>query len=513
MKQNRRTAHPWSKVTTDNKDAPLYAPAVEPLRLDAILTAMRPTIGKQHLIEVKQFLTNPEAHPTDDTTKVPVSKIDAADIKTMETADLIRAHATETKATVHAFTVKEIRKGKVRRRTIFHTLTANNNKAKQLDSSLMKVTSIRLLASRLRSCKYASTRDFKSYFHQLAFNKLVSMKYIFKTPDGKSYRLLRCPMGHRSSPRAATVTTNALIEILKQRVPQTFKFVYDVIIDDVLLASSNRDELEVIVNTFDSICKEFNVTISSSTEPSPVTVYRGIEFDLNKKTQRLKVDYVNKFGERTKMFKKKPTKARLVSLVGMIAYAVQIIDVPNISAVYKTLIRGFMHKPSGTEVEEAAHVIIRNAPQPMPPTAGTPYGGIVCADATPAQIAAIYADMNGSITARSRQIQQSPIHIAEAMATLMGQEMVPPFKIEHEVFFYTDNTPWLFAIHNSARSTTMSRGEEIQKSTSEILSDLRNARTPEDLKGGRSQNLTRSAIATNIPRSLKPKSSGRTIPA
>ena len=126
--------------------------------------------------------------------------------------------------------------------------------------------------------------------------------------------------------------------------------------------------------------------------------------------------------------------------------------------------------------------------------------------------------------------------------------MVPPFKIEHEVFFYTDNTPWLFAIHNSARSTTtelqakrdqfiasnrnkrilptnkyintslnptdgMSRGEELQKSTSEILSDLRNARTPEDLKGGRSQNLTRSAIATNIPRSLKPKSSGRTIPA
>ena len=72
----------------------------------------------------------------------------------------------------------------------------------------------------------------------------------------------------------------------------------DVIIDNVLFFSDDRQSLAIVCNNFVHLCECVTVTIGDYQQPSQRQVHRGIEFNLCEKTLRLKEKWCDKILKR-----------------------------------------------------------------------------------------------------------------------------------------------------------------------------------------------------------------------
>ena len=233
------------------------------------------------------------------------------------------------------------------------------------------------------------------------------------------------------------------------------KIKYDIIIDDVLFGSEYLDDLELVLKAFDALCQRFNVTIGTKVDPTNQIVHRGIQFDLELKTQCLKSEFVEKFNTRSEFYKRKPTMERAKSLLGMISHASQVIRIQSLTETHHEVIQALLRgKPNGKEFDAVTLEIDANIPVPMRRCEETPLGGTICADATPSRIAAMYIDVYGNVTTRADDIDMSPIHVAEAKATLLALQLVPPRRVTHTLIVISDNLTWLFSVISPGRITT-----------------------------------------------------------
>lgn len=451
--------NPWPTTNKNTTNIPLYAPSVLPLLFSTLLDFITRIFGQhdhsvKHLLMVQKYLEDKSTHTTAGTTEVRKSKLELNTIETLRNIGIIEElpSNTELPVTTVAFLVKEERKGSMRHRTIFHTLVDNVNGPK-LQEGVMKVASYNLLSARLRSCEFAATRDFRSYFHQLLFSPSVADCFIFQNHCGRKFRLLRAAMGHKNSPAAATAITKALV-LAAIHVSGVANAKYDIIIDDVIFASTDPESLSTLLAAFDHICQRFRVTIGAASEPSTKQVHRGIEFDLLNKTQRMKKEFVEKFKTRSEFYQTHPTASRAKSLMGMIAHAAQVVYLPRLSQTYIQLLKALSGKCDGHEFIECTKQILENPSTPMRACETTPFGGTLCADATPTRIAAMYVDQHGDIkTATENLSTPLPIHIAEAKATILSITLVPKHKVEHVIDIISDNLTWLYSVSQPGRST------------------------------------------------------------
>jgi hypothetical protein len=505
-------ADPWPKDKSTGK-IPLYAPSVLPLLISSLFQHTLQQLGRHDQVVsdlefVLRFLGNTESHTRITKTPVQKSKLDSHAIATLRNIGIIEETQTDLPSTTVAFLVKEKRKGTLRHRTIFHTIVDNNTGPKE---GTMKVAPIEMLGTRLRACRFAATRDFKSFFHQLSFTPPVADFFIFNVGNQK-FKLLRAAMGHKNSPAAATAVTKSLTILAINGARDTFpsfefEVKYDIIIDDVLFASQSKEVLQHVLKAFDSICDQFRVTIGSKTDPNETVTHRGIMFNLNSKTQSLKSEFIEKFKERTGNYNTRPNNDKARSLLGMISYAAQVIHVPKISEAYRNFIGTiFTQKISGQEFHCVQKDIIQNVPRPLPTSPGTPSAGTICSDATPLKIAAMYIDQHGNInTSTDALTEETPIHIAEAMATLLSLKLLPKYSITHSITVISDNLTWLYTVRKTGRITTPQL-EHIRNCFTQSMLELNlvpifqyitSAQNPTDALSRHSENLSWTSEQVN----------------
>ena len=274
-------------------------------------------------------------------------------------------------------------------------------------------------------------------------------------------------MGHKNSPPAASIITKTLVRMTLQHFKE-HKITFDYIIDDVLFACPEKGLLHSVMHHFDQLCERFGITIGSSTEPATEVVFRGVHFDLHRKTMQLKQEFIDKFKERYDMFRQKQTLERADSLMGSICYAAQILNMKHLSLAHQRVLRA--HLTSHIDAEaftEAVGEVCENAQVALPADYNTPSAGFIMSDATPIKAAAMYVNQNGTVKTVVHEFRSAtPIHIAEAMGTNLAWQLVPRFDTRHEILIYTDNTTWL---HSS----------NVHRISSDSLSDQKNTMADE----------------------------------
>ena len=260
-------------------------------------------------------------------------------------------------------------------------------------------------------------------------------------------------MGHKNSPAAATAITKALV-ITSLRLSNVRNVKYDIIIDDVIFGSQDASSLQHLLCTCDDLCEKFRLTIGAKSDPATTQVHRGIEFDLKHKTQKMKKEFVEKFKARAEYYTSHPTSSRAKSLMGMISHAAQVLYIPRLSHTYMRVLKSLTGNCDGKEFDDCSKFILQNPVTPMRSCETTPFGGTLCADATPRRIAALFVDQHGEIKTVTEDFQTDlHIHIAEARATILSITLVPFHKIAHTVDIISDNLTWLYSVSQPGRIT------------------------------------------------------------
>jgi hypothetical protein len=266
-------------------------------------------------------------------------------------------------------------------------------------------------------------------------------------------------MGNKNSAAAASAITHLLV-VLSLHFSQAQHILYDIIIDDVLFVARDYPNLHAVLYQFDSICASFSVTIGASTEISNTEVtHRGITFDLIQKTQRLKTQYLQKFSQRWNEFRSRPSLAKAISLVGMIAYAAQVIFIPSLPSVFRAYARIIAEdnkeviKSLVDDFASAATTIIANEPRHLESAEDMPFAGYCISDATPTTLAFIFVNAYGHVTADTRRIDNTITHVAEGMASIEAMQLLPNYSVTHRVHVIGDNQPWLYAIDPTRGAT------------------------------------------------------------
>ena len=258
-------------------------------------------------------------------------------------------------------------------------------------------------------------------------------------------------MGHKGSAALAHTVTKAITLCaikLSQATPSDIN--YDIIIDDIAFMAKDEQTLNAVLSHFDAICKTFKFSIGQSTTASTTFTHRGVDWDLKHKLQSLKVGFITKFRDRIAILSEKPSKARAESVLGMILYGARIIDTHTAPLDLKTTARYTPENFKDRAFEATAQIINTNTPRHTRPCDGAPYGGVLYADATPTTWASIFVNEKGDVSSVTGTFPSKlPIHTAEALATFYGtQELIPQFRVRHNIQIVTDNTVWLFSMEN-----------------------------------------------------------------
>jgi len=459
--KKKTSVTPWPKPVGEG---PLYAPAVKPMNVVALTEFAAQMLGEdcpavQDMRFVNDFLTNTAVHNAQPTSKMRASILSTSEIDTLLEAKLIEEVPFSSTTTTFAFLVSEEKKNAMRRRTIFHTIV-DNDQGPTASKRLMKITSIDLLSSRVRNSVVGAGRDFQSYYHQFKWSDEVSTMFVFEVGD-KKYKLTRSAMGHKNSAAAASTTTR-LITQLALFLSRSQNVKYDIVIDDVLFLGK-QDEVECVLGEFDKICERFDVTIGTRVPPSTEFVHRGIVFNTVTGMKQLKPAFLEKFKRRSTWYKTKPTINRAESIIGMIAYAAQVITITGLSSAFREFAACVLDrtKLSTSNFATAVAEIMRNKPSQLSAADSTPVGGTCISDATTTSTAAIFVNAFGEVTTRVSTLAfVTPIHVAEAIASIQAVQLVPPFQTAHRVECICDNTTW---IHSSNLTRTSAQSMEASK--------------------------------------------------
>lgn len=455
--------------------AELYAPAVAPLHHHLLSELLITNIPHDPMCNdfryVTLFLSDPEFHGGNPPTPVhePKSALLPDEQKALVNASLSEPYSgPSTFSTVRAFMRREMKKDKFRRRTIFHTICANDT-GRMPAPRLMQVRSYHILFSMTGRKKFGAGRDFKSFYHQFEFDPKVREILRYRYGDAL-FQLTRAAMGHKASAAAAHTTSKAIVLLALHRARKTPSDVhYDIIIDDVLFMSDSLEDLTAVCTAFDEICSEIHATIGTFSPPTTLLTHRGVEFDFEKRLRRVKTSTIDRLRARFEYFSRSPTLPRLRSIIGAVMFCRTIMCI-DVGDFLRAAIRAELTSqvPDPTIYRTTIDLVLANDWVHNVTTDTLPYGGTVVTDATLTHWAAIFVDQQGEVITSTGVVPEGPIHVSEALATLYALDSLPSFDVPHRVEFVTDNTVWLFSMHRS-----YARCDELQPIRSEFLGRLR----------------------------------------
>ena len=388
---------------------------------------------------VVEWLNDPAHHcPAD--SAVEDSEMTEAQLEQIRGADLLRATGDARPPTVVARLRKEEKRSSWRLRTIFHTLAANDG-AKMFTKSMMRVNSIKKLKRMARRNAFGATRDFKSFFHQLLLSLAVSEKYVIRVA-GKSYSLTRAAMGHKASAAAAHSITRAIAILAADGEAE-----WDVIIDDVAFFANTQEALDRVTRRFDEICASLGFTIGSGSDPSHLVSHRGIDFDLATKRVRVRETTRDRTLKRLELYARRPSTAKARSLLGTAVAAAQVIPIPVCDLMRRTA--AYLRGGPPADFSALAAVISNDAPNDPTSDDELPYAGAIVADATPISYGGVYVDAHGNVDYIAGTFapgQFISVNEAEAWATVLTAQLVPPRRHWAHIDVFTDNQVWCGAL-------------------------------------------------------------------
>ncbi|MDQ7008432.1 MAG: hypothetical protein Q9Q40_14515 [Acidobacteriota bacterium] len=462
----KRNTTPWK--APENKDAPVYAPKVLPLDVEAIITVAVNRMGEAdttvtQLRAVRQWLNDPTLHKVA-SVHVGESEVKDEQLSVIREAGLLREVAPRAATTKLRFTC-EVKKGAPRNRTLMHT-HAGNDAAHVFHPSMMRVNSMNTLKRMARRNKVGATRDFKSFYHQLRMSEAVGEKYVVKVGD-KYYALTRAAMGHKSSAPAAHSITRALAIMAARGEAE-----WDVIIDDVAFFAKDEPTLQRVLARFDELCATASVTVGTATPPSTQVEHRGIVMDMVAHTVRIRESTVTRIKSRVEWYKAAPTIARAKSLAGAAIAAGQVVQIP-VRAIMRSVAQ---YVNTGVPADfsalhQLADQTVPNAPDKHDPV---PFVGTIVADATLTSYGGVYVDPYGQVWTASGTFapgQFTSVAEAEAAATIYTARLLPQRRMWSKVDIFTDNMVWYATQQRRwAKSDTM---EPYRVAMAELLASKR----------------------------------------
>ena len=185
------------------------------------------------------------------------------------------------------FLVAEVSK---RRRRVIHDCLAAN--ALLPDPRPFNFVPINLLRQAIGPAKFAFQFDCANWFWQIPIKEDMRDAFAFRMGE-KWFRPTVLPMGFKHSVRIAHAI---VLWLVKKAAKQNSSF--DVYIDNGIFWSTDRSQVATFRRTFLDLCSHFNVQLSECTEVTGQFMHRGIAFDLENNSMKLKETFVDKLKQK-----------------------------------------------------------------------------------------------------------------------------------------------------------------------------------------------------------------------
>jgi hypothetical protein len=391
----------------------------------------------------------------------------------------VRECAKRLPPNTNAYGTAELKDSGWRKRTINNTYgenTLSRNAADGPSRPPHRVAPIHIMIKRMTRHRFGAGRDMKSFYNQFA---VKPDRFTFDTAKGQSLSLTRMAMGHVDAALIAHTTCLAILLLAIQRALMTHKgsVAYDVIIDDACFTASTRELCVAIETHFDTICTEYNFTVGRKNATASIISHRGVDIDLNTRNITARKAFIDKHAARLPILRKSPTAARCRSAVGTLVYHATMSPavrntIPMLLKAVASLMRETTStnlKAVGTILADAYTEMLRNDPWTVTDVSHEQYSGYVIADATPTAFGGIFVDIMGhEACIKGRFVEELPIHLAEAFATIATtQALVPTAHYVRKIIFATDNMAWF---HTATKPWSMN--EEMDAARREFASTL-----------------------------------------
>jgi len=158
---------------------------------------------------------------------------------------------------------------------------------------------------------FGATFDFSGWYYALPVRNGVE-NYLVVRSGNSLYKHVRAPMGHKWMVFAAHSLTKV--------IAYTPRVDFDVIIDNVLLASNDEVALKQESDAFVARAKSFGATLGEASGPQRNVTYRGMVVHMGNDVT-VKAPWASKCALRiTYVLSKDPTAAQVYSLGGMLAW-------------------------------------------------------------------------------------------------------------------------------------------------------------------------------------------------
>lgn len=486
-------------TTLSKQNTPIYVPHVNACDTRKLRALYYDRFGRDATYHALNFaidwLHDPSLHDplADSRTPVYDSDLSHDELTALLRSDVVEASDPLYPASVYAFFRREEKPTGPRRRSILHTVHGNDH-GTDPPNGMMRVTSYAALFAKADHATCCASRDMKSWYHQHLFAPAVRDFYTFRC-EGKSFRLKRMPMGHKTSAACAHSVTCAITALATDGLDVKT----DVIIDDVIFLSNSLDSLTTALARFDAICKSINATIGTYTAPSHAVDFRGVHFDLKAKTATIRRSTHDRYADRLATFAARPTVARARSLIGAAIWAMEIYAfspdmLADIAFATHTVASEPMHvtpRLYASVTRLLTNILRVGSPEgPSPTLLAQPPPrtiGVLAADATPTQWGAVFIDNAGNVTSGSGPLDThgAAIHVAEAQATLHAIDLIPARDTHARVIIATDNSVWFAnATRRIPRALTEARCQLSRKLTklnvSAVMIQVKSVDNPAD---------------------------------
>ena len=260
--------------------------------------------------------------------------------------------------TGYVFDVMEYQKR--RRRLVHDALSANVLLPDAPNPKFLTIEEVQ----RMTLCgSYGATIDMKAFYYQFPLAEAVR-KFFPILVDGQWLQPCVLPMGFKW----AVVIAQAFMRFVAftANIPAT---ACDIYIDNFLLVGS-KSEVDEMFGRIMRVLNDLGVT-AGDVEKGTVVTHRGMSMDFTAKTVALKASFVEKL--RTRMAAANQTWGQIRSIIGMVVYALMVLDKPlaSIFHVFKFWARHVFTSPrkivtlwqtSREELNAAINYSTRNTP-------------------------------------------------------------------------------------------------------------------------------------------------------
>jgi len=278
----------WSEIlaTTGTDGAALGDPATWPLhvkqitraRIDVIRSAAARYPLHRERIEaaLRPFTEETFYDAIPDSARVRPNKtcfFTDADVDIQLKADLFEKAppGTKPKGWVRVRPNKEF--SKRRRRTIYHTVTANQA-SRTTECVLPGMPEVIRLAT---AGNFAIVWDFAAFFHAFPIDECVRNNFCF-VHRGTLYRLKRMAMGQSHSCDLAQAVMQLILQILKDAVPSAVGLAH---VDNGIVVCQTEEDARVARDTLLAIADDLGLTLNDREAIQPTTnfTYVGVRFE------------------------------------------------------------------------------------------------------------------------------------------------------------------------------------------------------------------------------------------